>query len=190
MRRYLALTLVVVVSLAGVACSNDDSSSTTSGSEEGSSKPTSDKTDSKTFSVETPEGQASISLDGELPPNWPEDFPAPKQSDVAGSGSLAGDDSGVMVGVYTSRQSGSEVFEDYESNPDLGASDVTTVSPGDAFLGRMEISGSFDGSITVTALDDTTYVVVVLHGGGGSGSESSSSTSTTSSVPPTSTTTG
>lgn len=195
MRKILALVAVCGLSVALVACSSDDSSSTTTSkvttttSKDGSSVTTSGGSGSKSFSVETPEGQASISLDGQLPPNWPTDFPAPKQSKVAGSGSLAGDSSGVMVGVYTSRQSASDVFDAYKSNSELNPSDAKSVSPGSAFLGRMKISGANEGSITVTALDDTTYVVVVLKGGGGSNSSTNSSSTSTSSTTSTATST-
>lgn len=191
MRKFLILAVVVCgVSLVAASCSSDDSSTTTTTSKESPSKTTSGSSGSKSFSVETPEGQVSLSLDGELPPNWPKDFPAPKQSKVAGSGSLAGESSGVMVGVYTSRESASDVFDSYKSNTDLKPSDAKSLSPGSAFLGRMKISGAYDGSITVTSVDGTTYVVVVLKGGGGSASASSSTSSSTTSIAVTSTTTG
>lgn len=196
MRKFLILAVVVCgASLVAASCSSDDSSTTTTTSKESPSKTTSGSSDSKSsgsksFSVETPEGQVSLSLDGELPPNWPKDFPAPKQSKVAGSGSLAGESSGVMVGVYTSRESASDVFDSYKSNTDLKPSDAKSLSPGSAFLGRMKIGGAYDGSITVTSVDGTTYVVVVLKGGGGSASTSSSTSSSTTSTAVTSTTTG
>lgn len=188
MRRFTALIAVLCgLSLVGVACSSDDSSTTTTTSKESTSKTTSGGSKSKSFSVDTPEGQASLSLDGQLPPNWPKDFPAPKQSEVAGSGSLAGSSSGVMVGVYTSKQSASDVYESYKSNTELKVSGAKSATVGGVFLGRMSIGGTYDGSITVTSIDDTTHVVVVLKGGGGSVS-ASSSTSTTATADTTTTT--
>lgn len=186
MRKLLLMAMVVLgLSVVAVACSNDESSSTTTTTtREDSSKSVSGGSGSKSFSVETPEGQASLSLDGELPPNWPKDFPAPKQSEVAGSGSLAGESSGAMVGVYTTRQSAADVFDSYKSNAELEPSDVKSLSPGGAFVGRMEIGGAYDGSITVTSVDGTTYVVVVLKGGGGTAS------TTTSTAPSTTATAG
>ncbi|MBS1838858.1 MAG: hypothetical protein JST64_14280 [Actinobacteria bacterium] len=182
MRKFLVL--VVAVSSASLvlgACSKDDSSSstsTTTTTKESPSKGSTGGSGTKSFSVDTPEGQASLSLDGQLPPNWPNDFPAPKQSEVAGSGSLARSDSGVMVGVYTTKQSASSVYEAYKSNADLKVSGAKSATIGGVFAGRMSIGGTYDGSITVTAIDGTTYVVVVLKGGGGSASSSSSSSST------------
>lgn len=199
MRRLLpAIVLTTVVSVALVGCSSNDSSdSTTTTAKAPSTKDTATKdigsNGSKSFSVETPDGQASISLDGELPPNWPKAFPAPARSEVAGSGSLAGESSGVMVGVYTTKQSASDVFDSYKTNGDLKVSDAKSVSPGSVFLGTMKISGTYDGSVSVTSVSGTTYVVVVLRGGGGSGSASTTTSpsggSSTASTSTTSTTT-
>lgn len=193
MRKFLAIAAICGLSLAVVACSSDDSSTTTTSkatttSSRDSSSKSSDESGSKNFSVETPEGQASISLDGQLPPNWPTDFPAPKGSEVAGSGSLAGSSSGVMVGVYTTKQSPSDVYDAYKSNSALKASGAKSATIGGVFLGRMSIGGTYDGSITVTAIDGTTYAVVVLKGGGGSDSSTNSSSSTASTTSTTSTT--
>lgn len=179
MRKSLLMAVVFLgLSVVAVACSNDESSSTTT-TREDSPKSAPGGSGSKSFSVETPEGHASLSLDGELPPNWPKDFPAPKQSEVAGSGSLAGESSGAMVGVYTTRQSATDVFDSYKSNGELEPSDVKSLSPGSAFVGRMEIGGEYDGSITVTSVDGTTHVVVVLKVGGGTASTTSTAPSTT-----------
>lgn len=189
------VVLVTVVSVALVGCSSSDSSdSTTTTSKASSSKDTSSKdgdskgSGSKSFSVETPDGQASISLDGQLPPNWPKAFPAPARSEVAGSGSVAGESSGVMVGVYTSKQSASDVFEAYKTNGDLEVSGAKSVSPGSAFLGTMKIGGTYDGSVSVTSVDGTTYVVVILRGGGGSSSASTTTSASGASTASTSTT--
>lgn len=180
MRKLLALLAVAgVATLGTAACSDGDESSDTTA--RSSSEDASEGSgDSDGFSVETPEGQVSISLDGELPPNWPEDFPAPKSSDVAGSGSLAGSSSGVLVGVYTTRESAEDAFDAYTGDDELNASEVKKVDPGDTFLGTMTISGTYDGSITVTSVGGTTYVVVVLSTDGG-GSDTTDSTTTTTS---------
>lgn len=170
MRRYLAAGVVLGCCLVVVACSDDGSSdaTTSTAAKDGSTETTSRGSDSKGFSVETPEGQVSVSLDGELPPNWPADFPLPKGSKVAGSGSLASATEGVMVGVYTNPSAADDVFGDLRSTSELNPSEVKSISPGGAFLGRMDISGTYDGSVTVTAVDDTTYIIVVLNAAGGS----------------------
>lgn len=177
----LAITGLAMALLAG--CSSDDSSDGTS-TTAATSSTTKDRgrQDSKSFSVETPDGQASISLDGRLPPNWPADFPAPAKSEVAGSGSVAGSSSGVMVGVYTTKQSGSDTFNAYKADSALKPSEVKSVSPGSTFLGTMKIGGSQDGSVTVTSIDGTTYVVVVLRTAGGGTDMSTTSSVTSSSV--------
>lgn len=189
MRKPSAIASTAVVIALGLTfvvggCSSDDSSTTSTTNKVDVSKDTTGK--NKGFSVETPNGQASISLSGELPPNWPKDFPAPKQSDVAGSGSLVKSSAGGMVGVYTTRQSASDTFEAYKSNSDLDVSDVKSVSPGDVFLGTMKIGGQFQGSITVTSVGGTTYVVVFL--GASAGSTGSTTTTASSSTGSSSTT--
>lgn len=180
-RRFIVVLAVIVAAVAIGGCSNSDSGSTTTEKTKGSD---SVSKGNKTFAVDTPDGQASLSLDGSLPPNWPSDFPAPKDSKVAGSGSVAGSDSGVKVAVYSTRQSGQDAFDSYKSQSALKPTDVKSVQPGGLFLGSMKISGSNDGTITVTEHDGNTYVIVVLSGGGGSASttttaKSGSTTSTT-----------
>ena len=122
-RTSTARRTAIVVAVAAVAafgtlaasCSSDDSSSgkttTTEKSKSNDSK--------KNFSVSTPAGEVSLSIDGELPPGWPSGFPVPKGADVAGSGSVAKSDSGVMVGVYTTKQSGKDTFDYYTGQSSL-----------------------------------------------------------------------
>ncbi len=176
MRRSIVVIAVIALAVLAAGCSKDDSSSTTTVTTKSSDTVSSGD---RSFAVDTPDGQVSLSLDGQLPPNWPSGFPAPKSSKVAGSGSAAGSDSGVKVAVYTTKQSGSDAFDAYKSESDLHPTDVRSVQPGGTFLGSMKISGTYEGSITVVEHSGTTYVVVVLTGGGGSASTTSTTTSGT-----------
>ena len=45
---------------------------------------TASKTTARNFQVSTPNGQVSLSLDGQLPANWPSQFPVPSGAEVAG----------------------------------------------------------------------------------------------------------
>ncbi len=193
MRRSIIVAAVVAVAVVITGCSKSDSSTTTTEKTKGSDSVSSGD---KSFAVDTPDGQVSLSLNGKLPPNWPSSFPAPKDSKVAGSGSVAGSESGYKVAVYSTRQSGQDVFDSYKSQTSLYPTDVKSVQPGGLFLGSMKISGSQDGTITVTERDGNTYVIVVLSGGGGSASTTttaksgSTASSTTSTMATTTTSAG
>lgn len=157
--------------LAG-ACSSDDGGDTTTTEE----TTTTAQDRPQDLSVSTPEGEVALSLDGNLPPGWPEEFPTPDRTDVAGSGSLAGGDSGVMVGVYTTEESGQDAFDFYATDDSLAPTDPTSAGVGSGFLGSVEIGGDYDGSVTVAGIDDTVYIVVVLNT---QGADATSSTTTT-----------
>ncbi|MGI9578550.1 MAG: hypothetical protein ACR2OH_10150 [Microthrixaceae bacterium] len=174
MRKVTAVVLIVGAAVVGLSgCSSDDSSDTTTTTEE------SDSSSSLSFEVSTPEGQVSISLDGELPPGWPEDFPLPEDADAAGSGSLGGSSSGVMVGVYTTEESGKDAFDFYSGESSLEPSSESSAGGDSSFLGSMDIGGSYPGSVTVAEIGGTTYIVVVLTTDGASGSSPTSSTTST-----------
>ncbi len=177
MRRSWAAVGAVAVTVAMVlvgACSSDDGASTTT---EKSTTTAADSTND--LSVSTPEGEVSLSLDGNLPPDWPEDFPTPDRTDVAGSGSIAGKDSGVMVGVYSTRQTGQDAFDFYANDDALDPTNPSSAGIGSGFLGSVDIGGDYDGSVTVAGVSDTIYIVVVLNtGGGGSAASTTSSTTT------------
>ena len=176
-RRVVVLAVAVAAVLAVVAASCSDDSSTTTTT---AGTTTSSRGSGNGFSVNTPAGEVSLSLDGDLPPNWPSTFPVPAGADVAGSGSLGKDDSSVMVGVYTTRKSGSDTFDFYRGESSLSPSDEKSTSVGSGFIGSMKISGRYDGSVTVAEVGGTTYIVAILTSGSAtsttSGTGSSAST--------------
>jgi hypothetical protein len=151
-----ALALVAALVVGGAACSSDDDDAATTTTTTEASRPG--------FSVETPAGQVSLSLDGELPPGWPDDFPLPEGAEPAGSGSLAGDDSGVRVGVFSTAEAPDEAFAFYTGESSLEPAEPRQVGIGDRFVGSVRIGGDYEGSVTVAGSSDTTYVVVVLEG--------------------------
>ena len=74
--RVLVASVVGCLLLAAAGCSSSSTSSNST------------TTISKSFQVNTPDGQVSISLDGKLPPNWPSGFPSrrgPRPQDRARS---------------------------------------------------------------------------------------------------------
>jgi hypothetical protein len=149
--RVLIVGVVGCVLLAAAGCSSSSTSSQST------------TTISKTFQVNTPDGQVSLSLDGKLPPNWPSDFPTPSGAKPAGSGSLGGSSSTVMVGVYTTSKSAPDTFSYYTSNPNgLTTSGGKSVGGGSNYVGSAQITAPHTGSVTVVDHDNTTYIVAVL----------------------------
>ncbi len=123
------------------------------------------------FHVSTPDGQVSVSLNSQLPPNWPASFPLPNGAKAVGSGSL-GNGTTHMVAVYETRTSGPDTISFYESNSELKTSDAKSIGIGSNYLGSLRIGEPYNGSLTVASHGGTTYLVVVL--------ESPAGTSTTS----------
>jgi len=166
----VAAVLSVVAALAFGACSSSSKSDST----------TSTTTSNKAVTVDTPEGQASLALNGSLPPGWPTDFPVPDGSTPKGSGSLNNATQNVMIGVYTSSQSPRDVFDFYQGNSSLTVSSHSSVGVGSAFVGQLSLGGKYAGSnIVVTPGGDGSYIVVTL--------KPVASTGTTTSGPATST---
>ena len=85
--RAAVLALIAVLVLGLAACSSSSKSSSNS----------SNKNSTNGVHVETPDGQVSLSLNGQLPPNWPSSFPVPNGAKAAGSGSLVNGSSGTMI---------------------------------------------------------------------------------------------
>ena len=155
-RRVLVVMALVLVSVGAVACSSDSSGSSGGGDKTTTtSKP-------KNFNVQTPEGEASLSLDGKLPPGWPSSFPVPRGAKAAGSGSLVNDSKDVMVAVYTTSESAADAFSFYTGRSSLNPTDTTKVGVGSAFLGSVKISGEFTGSVTIAGAEGDSYIVIVL----------------------------
>lgn len=149
--------------VAAVACAGLLLIAGCSSSSKSSSNRNPTTTTPKSFQVQTPEGQVSLSLTGQLPPGWPSSFPVPSGATAAGSGSFVNGGSGALVGVYTTSQSGSDAFSFYKSNSSLTVASSKSAGVGNAYLGQVKLGGAYaGGSVTVTAVSGTTYIVVVL----------------------------
>lgn len=168
-----ALITVTVVALAASACSSDSSSDSTTTTAKDTSSVSSS---GDGFNISTPEGEVSVSLNGDLPPGWPDGYPLPKGTDAAGSGSLADTSSGVMVGVFTTKESGQDAYDFFTGESSLDPSSESSAGGSSNFLGSMTTGGSFPGSVTVGEFDGSTYIVVILTNDG----KGSSSTTTSS----------
>ena len=95
MKSRLTVGLLLGCLVAAAGCSSSSSSSTAGPATTAASPATTTasptpKIWAKNFQVSTPNGQVSLSLDGQLPPNWPSQFPVPAGAKAAGSGSLGG----------------------------------------------------------------------------------------------------
>jgi hypothetical protein len=150
----IAVALLAVSSaLALGACS----SSSKSGSE------TSTTTSNKALSVDTPEGQVTIALNGALPPGWPSDFPLPDGSTPKGSGSLANNSHDAKIGVFSSTESPRDAFDFYNTNSSLTVKSHSSVGVGSAFVGQLELGGKYEGSnVVVVPGGDGSYLVITL----------------------------
>jgi hypothetical protein len=162
------VVILVVVMLAGCGGDDDDSASTTT------------TTSGKSLQVETPDGQVSLSLTGDLPPNWPTSFPTPKGATPAGSGSMVNSSTGTLIGVYTTDEAASDVFEFYKTNSSLDVTSSSSAGLGSAYVGTVKLGGSYDGgSVVVAGASDTTYIVITIKPVSGGSSTSANTTTTT-----------
>jgi hypothetical protein len=149
--------LLTVVALAAGGCSGSDS-----GSPGTTAAATTTGTTNRTIEMQTEDGQASLSLDGKLPPGWPTAFPLPPGATPAGSGSLVKDSTGAMVGVFKLSGSPTDAFAFYTDNQSLQVTDKSSLGGGDTFIGRAKFSGTYDGSVTVGGAAGRDLLVVVL----------------------------
>ena len=171
MRNVATAILIATLAATGLgACSSDSSSDSTS--TDRSSVSTSKSSDG--FSISTPAGEVSVSLSGDLPPGWPSDFPLPKKTDPAGSGSLGGSSSGTMVGVFSTKESGSDALDFYAGDSSLDPSSKKSAGGSSTFRGSVDLGGSYPGAVTVGEISGTTYIVAILNSDG-----AGSSTTTT-----------
>jgi hypothetical protein len=152
----LARALAVAALLLIVGCSSSPSSSSSSNSPSTTSP-------GRSFTVNTPEGSVSLSLDGKLPPGWPSGFPIPPGATSAGSGSIGGSKESHMIAVFDYPGTGQDAFDFYKSNSTLTVNNATSVGTGSTFVGRMELTGNYSGSVTVTGFNGQTYVVAYLN---------------------------
>lgn len=177
-RLVVGLLLGCLAAVAG--CSSSSSSTAGPAPTTASSTPTTASSTptstAKNFQVATPNGQVSLSLDGQLPPNWPSQFPVPSGAKVAGSGSLGGSSSTALVGVYTTSESAPDAFAFYQANSKLTTSNQKSVGAGAHYIGSAKITAPYTGSVTVVSHSGTAYIVIVL-----SSSRSSASASPTTS---------
>jgi hypothetical protein len=149
------IAVAAALFLAGCASSHSSSSSTSTSSP------------SRSFTVNTPEGSVSLSLDGQLPPGWPSAFPVPAGATPAGSGSIGGSQQSHMIAVYQSSGTGQDAFNFYKNNGSLTVNNPKSVGTGGAFVGSLELTGTYSGSVTVTGHNNQTYIVVYLKSGTG-----------------------
>jgi hypothetical protein len=153
MRARIASAVCLAVLIAGVAaCSSSDNSS---------SKNTT-TTSNKGFEVQTPDGQVSLSLSGDLPPNGPSDFPVPSGAEPAGSGSLGSSSQTGFVGVYSTSQSPEDAYSFYKSNPGLQVTSASSVGSGNTYLGTVQFTGDFSGTVVIVPYSGETLIVVLL----------------------------
>jgi hypothetical protein len=152
MRTRIATTLCIAVLLVvAAACSSDDDSAKNTTT-----------TANRGFEVQTPDGQVSLSLSGQLPPNWPDDFPVPDGAEPAGSGSLGGSASTNLVGVYSSSDSPQDTYNFYKDNTDLTVTSSSSVGSGSAFLGTVQFTGDFGGWVVTFPYDNGSLIVAYL----------------------------
>lgn len=140
MKSQLAVGLLFGCLAAAAGCSSSSSSpaspATTAASPATTTASPTPKITAKNFQVSTPNGQVSLSLDGQLPPDWPSQFPVPRGAKAAGSGSLGGSSSAALVGAYTTSQSPSDAFAFYKDNSKLTTSGERSVGAGEHYIGR------------------------------------------------------
>src|SRR3974390_3178936 len=121
------------------------------------------RTSNAGFQVSTPDGEVSVSLDGHLPPNWPTDFPLPAGAKPAGAGSLGSGRTTHRVAVYELRTgSGPDTLSFYESNSQLKTSNAKSAGHGSSYVGTLDITEPYSGSVTVVSHDRTMYLVAVI----------------------------
>jgi hypothetical protein len=169
-RLLVALVTAVVAALALVGCTGD--ATTTAG--------TTTTIANKGIQVETPDGQVSLSLNGNLPPGWPSAFPIPSGATPAGSGSLGDTTKTVMIGVYKAPGSPEDAFNFYKTNSALTVQNPTSHDIGPAFAGKLAFTGTYTGSLAVVSFEGKGLIVIVLETAGAPGKTGTSQTSGTS----------
>lgn len=155
-RRFaIAIATVAVIAVPVAACSGDDTADTTT--------TTTTSAPPRNFQVSTPDGQVSLSLDGQLPPGWPSDFPVPDGAEPAGSGSIGDGESTVRVGVFTTTGAGQATLEFYTDNTEVQTENPAAAGSGDRLVASLDLVAPYEGSLTVLSRTGTTYLIVVLN---------------------------
>jgi hypothetical protein len=165
-----ALVLPVVACSSDAKSTSDTSSTSTTSTTAGSNK---------SFEVTTADGQISLSLDGDLPPGWPNSFPVPDGASPAGSGSLARDGNGKLVGVFTGSMSPQDAYDFYKTSTELTVDDSSSVGAGPAYVGSVKFSGAYTGRVTVLSKGGSTTIIIVIDAGSDSGTDDTSGSSGT-----------
>jgi hypothetical protein len=148
-----SLTILAIVFLAACGSSSKSHATTTT-------------VPKKNVNVVTPDGQVSLSLDGQLPPNWPSSFPVPSGATAAGSGSLVNGGSGVLIAVYSMTQPPVDAYNFYKSSSSLTVTKSGSVGAGDKYVGTLQLGGTYAGSnITIVAAGTGSNIVVTLKSG-------------------------
>jgi hypothetical protein len=167
-RVIVVLAACAIVILAACGSSSKSTSNSNSGRDTTTTTP-------KNLHVETPDGQVSLSLNGQLPPNWPSTFPVPSGATAAGSGSLVNQGSGVMIAVYDTSQSPADTYNFYKANSSLTVTSSTSSGVGNLYLGTIKLGGTYAGSsVVITSRGSTTHITIILK----SGSPASTTTAT------------
>lgn len=159
MRSRLAAVLLLGCLGAAAGCSSTSSSTATPATSATRPAPAST---AKNFQVTTPSGQVSLSLDGQLPPNWPSAFPVPPQATIAGSGSLGGSGSAALAAVYTTSEAPPDALAYYTGNSMLTTSGGSSVGAGEQYLGSVKVTAPYTGLVTVASRSGITYIVITL----------------------------
>lgn len=158
---------VLLVGVAACSSSDSDSKATTT-------------TTNRGFEVTTPQGQVSVSLSGKLPPNWPDDFPLPQGSEPAGTGSLGNSSATGFIGVFTTSESPQDAYNFYNDNSELQVTSSSAIGTGNAYVGYVAFSGSFDGWVaTAPSTNGQTLIIAYLNA---PATDSTGTTGTTGSV--------
>jgi hypothetical protein len=160
--RTLAITAIVLLGACGGSSNNSSSSGSSTVLPTTTATSSSTVPSNKGFEVQTDDGQVSLSLNGQLPPDWPASFPLPSGATPAGSGSLVKGGSGVIVGVFTTSQAPGDVYDFYKTSSALTIGSARSAGVGSAYVGRLELTGSHTGHVTIVALNGTTTIIVTL----------------------------
>ena len=116
------------------------------------------------FKVETDDGSFSASSDGDLPDEFPEDFPMPDGAKVqfSGSGDSGGGDGGVVV-AFTVDDSVGDVFDFFiDELPKAGYRVVQKTTSEDPASGSIVFEGEHNGLIFLGEESGATTVTVTL----------------------------
>jgi hypothetical protein len=68
-----------------------------------------------------------------------------------------------MIAVFDYPGTGQDAFDFYKTNNTLTVNNAKSAGTGSTFVGRMELTGRYSGSVTVTEYNGQTYIVVYLN---------------------------